>query len=386
MSDDRQWLRAKAFGDRMPIILTLDESGDQTPWFWSDPSKTFDAGSKIDQAPVWLFHVTSSDNRLWTLDGNIKMTRAIAAMEMATGALGVGATFTLEKQVAGQRHDWVAVQVTNPTPPNRQPVNPTAVVFVDPNAPGPAQGAPPPQGVPAGGVPPGGVPPGGNPPGPPGGAPGGAPPPGPAPTGVPGTSAGVPAVGGGTAPSDTGSQYHSSRDMYRAPWSKKQAVGLWGLASEKATQYIRDLVAAFGEDEINIITAGDLFCAWQGLVATFVIHGERGMHPVSFGDEGPMPEGVMDRLRMSLDQMAKADDIDPDALTRVLMRVYMESDPNTKLGSVMKRAVNGWDNFKALVLEEMGPGEEDSQEADPQDDEAPSTPPDAGITDDDIPF
>ena len=101
MPDDREWLRPKAFGDRMPIILTLDESGTDTPWFWSDPSKTFDAGSKQDQAPVWLFHVTSQDNRQWTLDGNLKMTRAIAAMEMASGALGVGATFTLEKQVVG---------------------------------------------------------------------------------------------------------------------------------------------------------------------------------------------------------------------------------------------------------------------------------------------
>ncbi len=379
MPDDREWLRPKAFGDRMPIILTLDETGQDTPWFWSDVSKTFDAGSKQDQAPVWLFHVTSSDNRLWTLGGNLKMTRAIAAMEMATGALGVGATFTLEKQVQGQRHDWAAVMVTNPNPPNRQPVNPAEVVFVDPTAGPPAQGA---------GVPPGGVPPGGSPPGPQGGAPGGAPPPGPAPAGVPGTPPGVPAVGGGTAPPDNGSLYHSSRDMYRAPWSKKQARGLWDLAAEAAGDQIQALVTRFTEDEVDIISHGDLFCAWQGLVATFVIHGERGMHPVSFGDEGPMPEGIMDRLRMSLDQMAKADNLDPDVVTKVLMRVYMESDPNTKLGSVMRRAVNGWDSFKALVLEEMGPGEEEeSQEGDPQDDEAPPTGhPDAGITDDDIPF
>jgi hypothetical protein len=173
--------------------------------------------------------------------------------------------------------------------------------------------------------------------------------------------------------------------MYRTPWSKKQALGLWDLAADAAGEHIQALVARFGEDEIDILHAGDLFCAFQGLVATYVIHGERGMHPVSFGDEGPMPEGVMDRLRMTLDLQAKTEGLDPDAVTRVLMRVYMESDPNTKLGSVMKRAVNGWDNFKALVLEEMGPG--DQQQEDPQDDEAPSAQPaNAGVTDEDIPF
>ena len=386
MSDDnREWLRGKAFGDGMPIVLTLDEDGGDTPWFWADPSKTFSAGSKVDQAPVWLFHVTSQDGRQWTLDGNLKMTRAIAALEVAHGPLGIGATFTLEKQIVGKRHDWVAVLVNNPNPPNRAPVQPAAVVFVDPNAAQPAPtGAPPHQGPPQGSPPTGdGLPPGGG--GVPAGTPPGTPPPAqgavPAQGGVPGTPAGPPAVGGGTAPPE----YCASRDMYRTPWSKKQARGLWDLAAEAAGEQIQALVTKFGESEIDIVNAGDIFCAWQGLVATYVIHGERGMHPVSFGDEGPMPEGVMDRLRMTLDLQAKTEGLDPDAVTRVLMRVYMEADPNTKLGSVMKRAVNGWDNFKALVLEEMGPG--DQQQEDPKDDEAPSAPPaDAGINDEDIPF
>ena len=381
MSDNREWLRPKAFGDGMPIVLTLDEDGGDTPWFWSDPTKTFAAGSKVDQAPVWLFHVTSQDGRQWTLDGNLKMTRAIAALEVAHGPLGIGGTFTLEKQIVGERHDWVAVLVNNPNPPARAPVQPASVVFEDPNAgQPPAQGTPPqgpPQGVPPqAGLPPGGGVPPGSPPGPPPAAQGAVPPQG----GVPGTPSGVPALQGGTAPSD----YHASRDMYRAPWSKKQARGLWDLAAGAATEQVQALVAAFGEDEIDIVSAGDVFCAWQGLVATFVIHGERGMHPVSFGDEGPMPESPMDRWRLALDQQAKTEGLDPDVVNKVLMRVYMEADPATKLGSVLKRAVDGWDNFKALVLAEMPQPVEDTEAPPPsQEAQGPGSQP---ITDEDIPF
>ena len=390
MSDEREWLRPKAFGDQMPIVLTLDEPGADAPWFWSDPSKTFDAGSKIDQAPVWLFHVTSQDGRQWTLDGNLKMTRAIAALEVAHGPLGDSAVFTLEKRVIGQRHDWIAVLVNNPNPPNRQPINPQQVQFIDASQAAPAAAPPPAQGYsPPGGVPPGGVPPGGVPPGQPQGVPPASPPPaqgyGTPPAGVPGTQPGVPPLQGNTGEAPA-LDYAATRDVYRAPWSKKQARALWDMAAEAAGDQVQELIKRFGDDETDIVNAGDLFSAYQGMLATYVIHGQRAMHPTSFGDEGPMPESVMDRLRMSLDQTAKSDGLDPDAVTRVLMRVYMEADPNTKLGSVMKRALNGWENFKALVLEEMGPPADDVEPDPGAGEEAPSGPGSASITDDDIPF